>query len=172
MRECLEQSEYDVGKARWLYDPDLFSWPMADRMTGFINGHYPKPIPANFRAVSNFMWVDMDDCMRMHDLLQVKFKWTEAAFERAAELKARGLTVNEVAKHLSPTLTGRHVSNAMARRNKPKSALISDAESTEIARLVDEYAGKYPVVKIIHKICDELVNLAYAWQRIRTTETN
>ncbi|KAJ2909002.1 hypothetical protein GGI21_002321 [Coemansia aciculifera] len=134
---------------------------MADRMTGFINEHYPKPTPVNYRAASNFMWVDMDDCMRMHGLLRGRFKWTEAAYARAAELKAQGLSWKKVARHLSPSLRANNLYTAMTKRSMsnptPKKAHISDADAAlmEIARLVDEYTGKYSVVEIANKISDE-----------------
>ncbi|KAJ2047733.1 hypothetical protein H4S04_004262 [Coemansia sp. S16] len=91
LRECLELSQYDDGKASWHYDPDSFSQGMADRMTNFIKEHYPAPVPVIYRAVSNFMWVAMDDCICIHDMLQGKFKWTEADYERATALRAKGL---------------------------------------------------------------------------------
>ncbi|KAJ2875165.1 hypothetical protein H4R27_006434, partial [Coemansia aciculifera] len=69
MRECLELSQYDVGKASWHYDPDSFSQSMADCMAGFIKEHYLAPTPVNYRAVSNFMWVTMEDYVRIHDML-------------------------------------------------------------------------------------------------------
>ncbi|KAJ2056669.1 hypothetical protein GGI17_006081 [Coemansia sp. S146] len=80
MRECLELSLYDIGKASWHYDPDPFSQSMVDCMTGFIADHYPTPTLVNYRAVSNFMRVDMDDCIRIHGMLQGKFKWTETDY--------------------------------------------------------------------------------------------
>ncbi|KAJ2042429.1 hypothetical protein IW146_000264 [Coemansia sp. RSA 922] len=70
---------------------------MADWMTCCIKEHYPAPGPVNYCAVSNYMWVDMKDCIHMHSMLQGKFKWTVADYERAAVLKAQGLTFKEVA---------------------------------------------------------------------------
>ncbi|KAJ2046479.1 hypothetical protein GGI08_006523, partial [Coemansia sp. S2] len=84
--ECYELSRYDVGKD---------SWHMADWMTCCIKEHYPAPGPVNYCAVSNYMWVDMKDCIHMHSMLQGKFKWTVADYERAAVLKAQGLTFKE-----------------------------------------------------------------------------
>ncbi|KAJ2869757.1 hypothetical protein GGH93_006067 [Coemansia aciculifera] len=69
MRKRLELSQYDVGKASWHYDPDSFSQSMADCIAGFIKEHYLASIPVNYRAVSNFMWVTMEDCVRIHDML-------------------------------------------------------------------------------------------------------
>ncbi|KAJ2751410.1 hypothetical protein GGI19_004504 [Coemansia pectinata] len=158
LRECLELSQYDVGKARWHYDPDSFSQSMAERMTDSVREHYPAPVPVNYRAVSNYMWVTVEDCIRIHDMLQGKFKLTEADYERAAALRAQGLTFNEVARHLSPTLTGRNVSDALRRYSLPKPVRepISVDELDEISRLVDEYAGKYTVAELIDKIRTQL----------------
>ncbi|KAJ2803455.1 hypothetical protein H4S07_004453 [Coemansia furcata] len=131
---------------------------MVDRMVGFIKEHYPVPVPVNYRAVSNFMWISMDDCIRMHDMLQGKFKWTESDFERAAALRARGLTYKEAARHLSPTLTVAALSGALKRylSSKPAPESISADELGEISRLVDEYAGKYPVSEIVATIRRQL----------------
>ncbi|KAJ2018184.1 hypothetical protein GGI14_002472 [Coemansia sp. S680] len=158
LRECLELSQYDVGKARWQYDPDLFSQDMADCMTDFIKEHYPVPAPVIYRAVSNFMWVAMDDCICIHDMLQGKFKWTEANYERATALRAKGLTWKEVARHLSPTLSLQSVYSALKIRSSSKQVRepISADELDEVSRLVDEYAGKYPVVEIFDKIHKQL----------------
>ncbi|KAJ2251544.1 hypothetical protein GGI13_003789 [Coemansia sp. RSA 455] len=154
LRECLELSQYDDGKASWHYDPDSFSQGMADRMTNFIKEHYPAPVPVIYRAVSNFMWVAMDDCIRIHDMLQGKFKWTEADYVRAAALRAQGLTFKAVARHLSPTLTHQSVRSTLKLHLSSKQVQrpISADELDDISRLVDEYAGKYPVVEIIDKI--------------------
>ncbi|KAJ2251319.1 hypothetical protein GGI13_003911, partial [Coemansia sp. RSA 455] len=158
LRECLELSQYDDGKARWQYDPDSFSQDMADRMTDFIKEHYPVPVPVIYRAVSNFMWVDMEDCIRIHDMLQGKFKWTEADYERATALRAKGLTWKEVARHLSPTISLQSVYSALEIRSSSKKVRepISADELDEVSRLVDEYAGKYPVVEIFDKIRKQL----------------
>ncbi|KAJ2057350.1 hypothetical protein GGI17_005691 [Coemansia sp. S146] len=158
MCECLELSQYDFGKTRWHYDPDSFSQSMAGQMTDFIKEHYPAPALVNYRAVSNYMWVDMKDCIRIHDMLHGKFKWTEAEYKRAIALRAQGLTYKEVARRLSPTLGWGSTANALKRYLSPKPVLepISVDELEEISKLVDEYAGKYPVVEIIDKIRTQL----------------
>ncbi|KAJ2866711.1 hypothetical protein GGH94_001359 [Coemansia aciculifera] len=160
LRECLELSQYDISKARWNYGPDSFLQSMADRMTGFIKEHYPAPVPVNYRAASNYMWGDMDDCIRIHDMLQgkFKFKWTDAEYERAGALRAQGLTFKEVAQHLSPTLREKSVANALKRHSSPKPVQkpTSADELNEISMLVDEYAGKYPIIEIINKIRTQL----------------
>ncbi|KAJ2709372.1 hypothetical protein H4R19_004288, partial [Coemansia spiralis] len=61
VRQCLELSQIDEGKGRWIYEPDTFSWATAERMKAFIADNYPAPTTANFRAVSNYLWLDMDD---------------------------------------------------------------------------------------------------------------
>ncbi|KAJ2357040.1 hypothetical protein GGF43_001705, partial [Coemansia sp. RSA 2618] len=53
-RECLEVNQFCVDKSHWIYDPDTFSWEMAGRMTSFIEQNYPKPLPVNYTAVSNY----------------------------------------------------------------------------------------------------------------------
>ncbi|KAJ2799046.1 hypothetical protein H4R20_004587, partial [Coemansia guatemalensis] len=60
--QCLEICQFNEGKVRWVYGPDTFSWDTANKMTAFIEANYPTPIPVNYRAVSNYMWVDADDC--------------------------------------------------------------------------------------------------------------
>ncbi|KAJ2037642.1 hypothetical protein H4S03_002842 [Coemansia sp. S3946] len=158
IRECYELSRYDVGKDSWQYNPDTFSPSMADRMTCCIKEHYPAPGPVNYRAVSNYMWVDMKDCIRMHSMLQGKFKWTVADYERAAALKSQGLTFKEVAQHLSPALCPKNVARALKRYSSPKSVQtwFTADKMEEISRLVDEYAGKYPVVEIVAKISEQI----------------
>ncbi|KAJ1670113.1 hypothetical protein GGF38_001749, partial [Coemansia sp. RSA 25] len=158
IRECLEHSQYDVGKAHWRYNPDLSSQSMADRMTSFINEHYPSPIPVNYRAMSNYLWIDLDDCMRMYGIFRGKFKWTTADLERAAEFRAQGLTFKEIARHLSPRLPGSSVRYALRRhsQSKPAAVPISADELREMSRLVDEYAGKHSVVEIVSKIRAQL----------------
>ncbi|KAJ2840576.1 hypothetical protein FBU31_000301 [Coemansia sp. 'formosensis'] len=157
-RECLELSQYDVGKASWHYDPDSFSQRMFDRMTGFIKEHYPAPVPANYRAVSNYMWVDMEDCIRIHDMFKGRFKWTKDDYEQAVALRTQGLTYKEIAWRFSPSLSVGRLAYDLRRHLWPKRVqeLISAEKLKEISRLVDEYAGKYLVVDIIDKIRSQL----------------
>ncbi|KAJ2244093.1 hypothetical protein GGI13_006364, partial [Coemansia sp. RSA 455] len=100
MHECLELSQYDVGKTSWDYRPDSFSHSMVDRMTSFIEEYYPAAVPVNSRAVSNFMWVAMGDCIRIHNMFQGKFTWTDAEYAQAEALRAQGLTFKEVARRV------------------------------------------------------------------------
>ncbi|KAJ2800827.1 hypothetical protein H4S07_005084 [Coemansia furcata] len=131
---------------------------MADRMTGFIKEHYPTPVPANYRAVSNYMWVHMDDCIRIHDMFKGGFKWTKDDYEQAVVLRAQGLTYKEIARRLSPSLSLETVMYTLRRHLRPKRVRepLSVEELKEISRLVDEYAGKYLVVDIIDKIRSQL----------------
>ncbi|KAJ2016174.1 hypothetical protein IWW57_005563 [Coemansia sp. S610] len=154
IRECLELGQHDDGKARWHYDPDTSSQAMMGRMTSFIKEHYPAPTPVNYRAVSNFMWVVVEDCIHMHEILQGKFKWTEANLERAAALRAQGLTYKEVARRLAPVLSDTNVFAALRRRSPTRKVRepVAAHELGEISRLVDEYAGKHSVVNIATKI--------------------
>ncbi|KAJ2755421.1 hypothetical protein GGI19_001663 [Coemansia pectinata] len=156
VRECLELSQYDVGKASWRYGPDLISQSRAKNMTSFIEEHFPAPTTVSYRAVSNYMWIDIEDCIRIHDVLQGKFKWTEAEYERATALRAQGLAWKEVAKHLSPTLSDQAVQIALKRHLTPAPEPISAEELQEISRLIDEYSGKYPVTEINNKIRTQL----------------
>ncbi|KAJ2681398.1 hypothetical protein H4R19_007349, partial [Coemansia spiralis] len=78
-----EQVSRAVGlDGRWVYDPDTFSWATAERMKAFIADNYPAPATANFRAVSNYLWLDMDDCIHMEGVLRGEMEWTD-------ELKAQ-----------------------------------------------------------------------------------
>ncbi|KAJ1820359.1 hypothetical protein LPJ60_003262 [Coemansia sp. RSA 2675] len=158
LRECLELSQHDDGKARWHYDPDTPSQAMIGRMTSFIKEHYLVPTPVNYRAVSNFMWIVMEDCIQIHEMAQGKFKWTEANVERAAALRAQGLAYKEVARRLSPVLPAYRVFEVVKRysshKQVPNPASVFELE--EISRLVDEYAGKHSVVDIATKICKQL----------------
>ncbi|KAJ2260612.1 hypothetical protein GGI01_002876 [Coemansia sp. RSA 376] len=154
LRECFELSQHDIGKTTWNYGPDPFSQSLANRMTSFIEQYYPAPATVNYRAVSNFMWVALDDCIRIHGMFQGKFKWTEAKYKQAAALRAQGLTLKEVARQMSRTLSVEVVRSALKRYSTPKQVLepISADELQDISRLVDEYAGKYTVAEIMDKI--------------------
>ncbi|KAJ2869879.1 hypothetical protein GGH93_006009 [Coemansia aciculifera] len=113
-----EPNNHNIGKTTWNYGPDLVSQSKASRMTSFEE-HYPEPTTANYRAMSNFMWVAMEDCIRIHNAIQGKFKWTEADYEQVVALRAQGLTFIEVARHLSPTLTGQNVHDALIYFSSP-----------------------------------------------------
>ncbi|KAJ1650538.1 hypothetical protein GGF38_005802 [Coemansia sp. RSA 25] len=118
---------------------------MADCMASFIDEHYPSPVPINYRAMSNYLWIDVDDCVRMYGIFRGKLKWTKADLERAAELRALELTIKDIARHWSPRFPGSSISSALQRHShsKPAAVPISADELREISRLVDEYARKY-----------------------------
>ncbi|KAJ2322014.1 hypothetical protein IWW52_000372 [Coemansia sp. RSA 2704] len=106
-RECLEANQFGDGKARWIYDPDTFSWDMANRMTTFIEVNYPRPLPVNYTAVSNYMWIERDDCIKMAGLLRGEMTWTEDAVAKVVELRNQGTKYKDIARQLSPNLTAR-----------------------------------------------------------------
>ncbi|KAJ2775786.1 hypothetical protein IWQ57_000196 [Coemansia nantahalensis] len=99
---CLELCRIDEGKGRWVYDPDTFSWATAKRMEAFIADNYPLPAAPNFRAVSNYLWVDIDDCIRMVDVLRGKITMTAALRARVAEMRRSGMLLAEISKQLTP----------------------------------------------------------------------
>ncbi|KAJ2468123.1 hypothetical protein GGI03_001175 [Coemansia sp. RSA 2337] len=154
LRECFELSQHDIGKTTWNYGLDPFSQSLANRMTSFIEQYYPAPATVNYRAASNYMWVALDDCIRIHGMFQGKFKWTEAKYEQAAALRAQGLTLKEVARKMSRTLSDEVVRNALRQYLSPKQVPepITVDELQDMSRIVDEYAGKYPVAEIMDKI--------------------
>ncbi|KAJ2454432.1 hypothetical protein EV183_001558 [Coemansia sp. RSA 2336] len=91
-RECLEANEFNEGKARWEYDPETLSQEMADRMTQFIETTYPYPVPVNYQAVSNYMWIDKADCYKMAKQLDGDIEWTQELKERVVALRKQGMT--------------------------------------------------------------------------------
>ncbi|KAJ2723851.1 hypothetical protein H4R23_004321 [Coemansia sp. Cherry 401B] len=99
-RECLEANQFGDGKARWIYDPDTFSWDMANRMTTFIETNYPRPLPVNYAAVSNYMWIEPDDCVKMASLLRGEMTWTEDAVAKVVELRNQGMMYKDIARQL------------------------------------------------------------------------
>ncbi|KAJ2785462.1 hypothetical protein H4R18_000545 [Coemansia javaensis] len=98
--DCLELCRFSEGKARWTYDPDTFSQEMADRMEAFIAEHYPPPAAPNFNAVSNYMWIDINDCIRMAGMLRGEFEWTDEARARVVRMREQGMTYKEIARQL------------------------------------------------------------------------
>ncbi|KAJ2392413.1 hypothetical protein H4S02_000798 [Coemansia sp. RSA 2611] len=111
-RECLEANQFGDGKARWIYDPDTFSWDMANRMTKFIETNYPRPLPVNYTAVSNYMWIEPDDCVKMAGLLRGEMTWTKDVLAKVVELRGQGMMYKAIAQQLSPNLTASKVSQA------------------------------------------------------------
>ncbi|KAJ2305207.1 PHO85 cyclin-1 [Coemansia sp. RSA 2706] len=111
-RECLEANQFGDGKAWWIYDPNTFSWDMANRMTAFIQTNYPRPLPVNYTAVSNYMWIERDDCIKMAGLLRGEMTWTKDAVAKVVELRNQGMMYKDIARQLSPNLTAEKVSYA------------------------------------------------------------
>ncbi|KAJ2081350.1 hypothetical protein H4R24_002408 [Coemansia sp. RSA 988] len=101
---CLEICQYDEGKARWAYDPDTFSWDTANKMIAFIKANYPPPAPVNYRAVSNYMWVDANDCARMAMMLRGDMKWTDEIKEKIVKLRKQRMEYENIARQISPII--------------------------------------------------------------------
>ncbi|PIA14117.1 hypothetical protein COEREDRAFT_10645 [Coemansia reversa NRRL 1564] len=158
-RECLEICQFDVGKTRWIYDPDTFSWDTANKMTGFIKANYPSPTPVNYRAVSNYMWVDINDCIHMAMLLRGEIEWTDKISARIAELRSQGMKFKDISRQLSPNLHENKVSAFY--RNKINQKLyspISDENKQLIRRLLDKHAETMPFKKLAPFIVGRLTS--------------
>ncbi|KAJ2776348.1 hypothetical protein H4R18_005713 [Coemansia javaensis] len=139
--ECLELCRFSEGKDRWTYDPDTFCRDTADRMEAFIAEHYPPPAAPNFNAVSNYMWIDINDCIRMAGMLRGDFEWTDEAKARVARMREQGVSRKEIARQLSPNLTKDRVSHCIRRmKNKDQIArdiLSGTTTAAEAARRLD-----------------------------------
>ncbi|KAJ2779028.1 hypothetical protein GGI15_004006, partial [Coemansia interrupta] len=98
-RECLEACELDEGKERWTYSPETFRWDDANRMTDFIKDTYPGPSPVNYRAVSNYLWIKLEDCLTMHNLLQGKIQWTDDVLDRVTQMHLPSFVFDFAEKH-------------------------------------------------------------------------
>ncbi|KAJ1719270.1 hypothetical protein LPJ61_006341, partial [Coemansia biformis] len=107
--KCLEICQVDNGKARWTYDPNAFSWEMADRMKAFLADNYPAPATPNFRAVSNYLWVDREDCIHMSDLLQGNIVWTDEIKAQIVDMRRKGMRFKDISEQLSPNLSAQKV---------------------------------------------------------------
>ncbi|KAJ2785446.1 hypothetical protein H4R18_000529 [Coemansia javaensis] len=156
--ECLELCRIDEGKGRWTYDPDTFSKRMADRMEAFIAEHYPPPAAPNFNAVSNYMWVDISDCIRMAGMLRGEFEWTDEARARVVRMREQGMTYKEIARQLSPNLNPVNVAYYIRnlRRSRQHVPLTLE-EKQRIRSIVDENSGKVSFLDVA-----ELVKRAFA----------
>ncbi|KAJ2227753.1 hypothetical protein EV180_002316 [Coemansia sp. RSA 518] len=118
-RECLEANQFNGGKARWIYDPDTFSWDTADRMAQFIKNNYPKPVPVNYTAVSNYMWTDKSDCVKMTSLLRGEVTWTAEALALVVRLRDSGMKFEDIAHQLSPTVSASRVTATYHKQKNP-----------------------------------------------------
>ncbi|KAJ2081142.1 hypothetical protein H4R24_002564 [Coemansia sp. RSA 988] len=103
--QCLEICRYDEGKAKWAYNLDTFSWDTANKMTAFIRANYPPPAPVNYRAVSNYMWVDANDCARMAMMLRGDMEWTDEIKEKIVKLRKQGVRFEDIARQISPNIS-------------------------------------------------------------------
>ncbi|KAJ2784845.1 hypothetical protein H4R18_000879 [Coemansia javaensis] len=146
--ECLELCRIDEIKARWTYDPDTFSQQTADRMKAFIAEHYPSPVAPNFRAVSNYMWIDAGDCIHMAKMLRGEFEWTDEAKAKLVKLREQGLPFSEIARQLSPILTGYKVGTCHWHLVHPKPTPLTTEERQRIKNIINENAGKMPYFEI------------------------
>ncbi|KAJ2712930.1 hypothetical protein H4R19_002502 [Coemansia spiralis] len=96
VRQCLELSQIDEGKGRWIYDPDTFLWATAERMKALIADNYPAPMMANFRAVSNYLWLDMDDCIRMEGVLRGEMVQRDELKAQITEMRRLGMMYKDI----------------------------------------------------------------------------
>ncbi|KAJ2780615.1 hypothetical protein H4R18_003371 [Coemansia javaensis] len=148
--DCLEICRFDKGKVSWTYDPDTFSRERADRMEAFIAQNYPPPQPPNFHAVSNYMWTNADDCIRMVRMLRGEFEWTDEAKARLARMRKRGMSFEEIARQLSPSFTAERVCAYYTRMAYPEARTPLTAEEKQrVKDIVHENAGKVPLDKIL-----------------------
>ncbi|KAJ2709223.1 hypothetical protein H4R19_004363 [Coemansia spiralis] len=157
VRQCLELSQVDEGKGRWIYEPDTFSWATAERMKAFIADNYPAPMMANFRAVSNYMWLDMDDCIRMEGVLRGAMERTDELKAQITEMRRLGMVYKDIGLRLSPC-----INSEMVRRlvqgpwSSPKVAL-PPADKQRLRAFVDAHVDKCTFQELralIHKTVD------------------
>ncbi|KAJ2782886.1 hypothetical protein H4R18_002035 [Coemansia javaensis] len=147
--DCLEICRIDDGKARWVYDPDTFSHETADRLKAFIAENYPPPTPLNTHAVSNYLWIDIKDCVRLIQLVTGEFKWTPGLYSRVIELHDQGMSFKEIARQISPYLTESRVRTCYHRIVGPRQVAVLTPEERQRGRaIIDANAGKIPYVKI------------------------
>ncbi|KAI8322580.1 hypothetical protein GQ54DRAFT_297293 [Martensiomyces pterosporus] len=139
---CLENSTYGEGKARWVYDPDTYSEETADSMLDFIDSNYRDPLPTNYTAVSNYMWINIDDCIKMHKLVDGKFEWTEEAIQRVRQRREQGATYTQIARELSPKMGHRTVASMLCRTNKNMIVRLTPEQKRQVHEIVGRHAGK------------------------------
>ncbi|KAJ2497066.1 hypothetical protein GGH96_005384, partial [Coemansia sp. RSA 1972] len=156
-RECLEANQFNTGKDRWIYHPDEFSWNMADRMTTFINENYPQPLPINYTAVSNYMWIDMDDCTKMANLLRGEMSWTAETLAKVEKLRAQGMKFVDIGKQLSPTLSAQKVSNAYHNNMQSKAhTSLSDDEKHQAKEIMETHAQQMSFTELRKLVAQKL----------------
>ncbi|KAJ2776417.1 hypothetical protein GGI15_004854 [Coemansia interrupta] len=166
LKQCLEGNRFDEGKRSWMYTAENFDWGMAERMRSFIMATYPAPLPIDFVAVSNFLWTDKTDCISMYGLLCGRYEWTPAVLSTISELVTLGWTDDQIARHLSPTMTGSRIAHTRLMFHAQAQAYASVYGSPQIPaemdapglariqQLVDHYAGdrSIDIVKLLELI--------------------
>ncbi|KAJ1718589.1 hypothetical protein LPJ61_006553, partial [Coemansia biformis] len=140
--KCLEICQIDNGKARWTYDPNTFSWEMADQMKAFIADNYPAPTSPNFRAVSNYLWIDRDDCIHMSDMLQGNIAWTDEIKARVVDMRRKGMPFKDIAKQLSPNLPAHKVTSMYHGLQRLPYTQLAPEMKQLVRVFVDENAGR------------------------------
>ncbi|KAJ2782212.1 hypothetical protein H4R18_002421 [Coemansia javaensis] len=132
------------------YDPDTFCRDTADRMEAFIAKHYQPPVSPNFNAVSNYMWIDINDCIRMAQLLRGEFEWTAEARAMAVKMRRQGMSFEEIARQLSPNLTKNKVSYCVSNTGHRKEHTPLTPEEKQCIRdIVCENAGKMSLCEVV-----------------------
>ncbi|KAJ2120065.1 hypothetical protein IW147_005360 [Coemansia sp. RSA 720] len=148
-RECLEANQFNTGKARWIYQPDTFSWDMANRMTAFIKDNYPKPLAADYTAVSNYMWIDINDCAKMASLLRGEMVWTAKVIAQVLELREQGMPYKDIAHQLSPALSKAKVIGTYHSRINPQAYTpLSYEEKHRIKEMMNTHAEQMPFTEL------------------------
>ncbi|KAJ1842136.1 hypothetical protein LPJ73_005894, partial [Coemansia sp. RSA 2703] len=159
--ECMKLCDMEDYKSQWIYDANTFSWDDANRMTDFIVAKYPRTLPVNYRAVSNYMWIKIGDCIDMHNMLQGKFRWTDEAKDRVVQMRSQGHTFRYIAKQLSPLLGASTVSSTYYQYTRVHTP-ISEEEKQRITELVDKYVGKVPIKEVIQKVKNDSASWSHS----------
>ncbi|KAJ2274168.1 hypothetical protein GGH14_004181, partial [Coemansia sp. RSA 370] len=142
---------------RWIYHPDTFSWDIANRMTSFIKDNYPKPLPVNYTAVSNYMWIEIGDCVKMASLLRGEMTWTDEVIAQVVKLREQGMIYKDIARQLSPALKTPNVSVAYRRHINPKVYTpSSDEEKQQAKELVGMYAEQMPFSELRELVAQKM----------------
>ncbi|KAJ2851605.1 Cyclin-D-binding Myb-like transcription factor 1 [Coemansia brasiliensis] len=158
--DCLEANEFSEGKNRWRYDPETFSQEMADRMTQFIKTNYPYPTPVNYQAVSNYMWIDKEDCFKMAKLLDGKIEWTTELKERAIALRKQGMSYKDITKQMAPNVFRKNFMAVYYQLTKSSARpTLSSDDKAKVKELVYQHAGQMPFLDLKKLICSKLPHL-------------
>ncbi|KAJ2720874.1 hypothetical protein GGI07_004352 [Coemansia sp. Benny D115] len=179
MRSCLEVSRCTLGMRSWEYDASTFDWQLAEDLRQFILRYYPPPCPIDFNAVSNYLRIDLNDCLELYGLLSGRFDWDATSTARLAALVESGMSDAQIARELSPVMPVQRVTcvrQALMRRQQgdrgSTGSLVSEMShliagmipaetAVAIAKLVHEYlqleAGAdddscMPIHEMVHSI--------------------